>query len=262
MSRGDTSGRAEVMLGSGWDEEATAHLSDLLHAGADEAVRDHWTAYLKGAATFRGVPMSGVRAAVRTVVRDHQLLRHPDEDLLALAVSWTARPDSEDKLAAVLLVAEHLRARLRTEHADQLARPFAEGHITDWNVCDWYAVKALHAYLTPSGPADRDRALRIADWTHTGGLWQRRAGLVAFVKTAAAADLQFEGFPDLVLDACAANLVVPDRFAHTGPGWVLRELSRARPERVAAFVKDHPELSEEGRRMATARLRAGPYRRR
>ena len=206
--------------------------------------------------------MSGVRAAVRTVVRDRHLLRHPDEDLLDLAVSWTARPDSEDKLAAVLLVAEHLRARLRTEHVDQLARPFAEGYITDWNVCDWYAVKALHAYLTPSGPADPDRALPVAEWTRGAGLWQRRAGLVAFVKIAASAELQFEGFPDLVLEACAANLVVPDRFAHTGPGWVLRELSRTWPDRVAAFVEDHPELSEEGRRMATARLRAGPYRRR
>jgi len=43
---------------------------------------------------------------------------------------------------------------------------------------------------------------------------------------------------------------------------VLRELSRAVPEAVAAFVEAHPEMSAEARRMATARLRAGPYRRR
>ena len=60
----------------------------------------------------------------------------------------------------------------------------------------------------------------------------------------------FEGFVPLVLDACAANLVSDDRFAHTGPGWVLRELSRADPEAVAAFVDAHPELSAEARRMA------------
>lgn len=66
-------------------------------------------------------------------------------------------------MAAVLFVAEHLPARLRTEHADQLARPFIQGHITDGNVCDWYAVKALHTYLTPSGPAEPDRAARVAD---------------------------------------------------------------------------------------------------
>ena len=83
-----------------------------------------------------------------------------------------------------------------------------------------------------------------------------------FVGLAADADDQYSGFVDLVLDACSANLVSDDRFAHTGPGWVLRELSRSEPERVVAFVDEHPELSSEGRRMATARLRPGPYRRR
>ena len=248
--------------GADWVGKATAHLDELLQAGADQGTRDHWTAYLKGTATFRGVPMNGIRAAVNTVVRDHHLLQYPDDDLLALAVSWTAQGDSEDKLAAILLIAEHLRTRLLTEHIDQLAQPFIDAHITDWNVCDWYAVKALHGYLTPAGTVERDRAHRLAEWTLGPGLWQRRAGLVGFVKTAGSADRQFEGYTDLVLNACAANLVVPDRFAHTGPGWVLRELSRSQPESVAAFVDNHPELSREGRRMATAHLRSGTYRRR
>jgi hypothetical protein len=55
---------------------------------------------------------------------------------------------------------------------------------------------------------------------------------------------------------------VADRFAHPGPGWALRELSAAEPERVRDFVDAHPELSPEGRRMALARLTSGPYRRR
>ena len=58
----------------------------------------------------------------------------------------------------------------------------------------------------------------------------------------------------LLLDACAANIRFADRFAHTGPGWALRELSVAEPERVREFVDAHPELSREGRRMALARL--------
>ncbi len=126
---------------AGWMNEATARLTDLLQAAADDGTRRHWTAYLKGTATFRGAPMGGVRAAVRAVVREHRLLKHSDDDLLALTVAWAGRPGSEDKLAAVLLVAEHLGPRLRTEHADQLALPFTEGHITDWNVCDWYGVR-------------------------------------------------------------------------------------------------------------------------
>ncbi|MGW0822343.1 DNA alkylation repair protein [Streptomyces sp. NPDC002845] len=37
----------------------------------------------------------------------------------------------------------------------------------------------------------------------------------------------------MLLDAAAANLVSGDGFAHTGPGWLLRELSRTAPDRVA-----------------------------
>jgi hypothetical protein len=43
---------------------------------------------------------------------------------------------------------------------------------------------------------------------------------------------------------------------------LLRELSRSHPDQVAQFVDAHPELSAEAARMATARLRPGPYRRR
>ncbi len=145
-----------------------------------------------------------------------------------------------------------------------LTRPFQLGALADWNIVDWYATKALNAYLTAgsAGPVAADRAAVLVEWTGASGLWQRRAGLVAFVRTAGRPDRHFPGYTDLILTACAANLVDTDRFAHTGPGWVLRELSRARPELVAGFVDAHPELSAEGRRMATALLRAGPYRRR
>jgi hypothetical protein len=52
--------------------------------------------------------MAGVRTAVRHVVRDHELGERPVKQLFALAHGWFARESSEDKLAAVLLVAEHL----------------------------------------------------------------------------------------------------------------------------------------------------------
>jgi 3-methyladenine DNA glycosylase AlkD len=232
-----------------------------LAAASDPDVREWWERYLKGTARFRGVPMAGIRAAVAAVWREHELAAWPTAGLLRLARRWFTHADSEDKLAATLLLAEHLAGRLTLADADTLARPLAEGHVGDWGVCDWYATKALHAFLV-ADPGDlQARAEAVASWTRAPGLWQRRAGVVAFVKLAAK-DLPFPSFVDLVLDACAANLVSDDRFAHTGPGWVLRELSRTVPDRVARFVEEHPELSREAMRMATARLRPGPYRRR
>ncbi|MDQ4132410.1 MAG: DNA alkylation repair protein [Actinomycetota bacterium] len=243
-------------------DEVTAQLDRLLTDVADDATRAHWERYMKGTAAFRGVPMAGIRKVVRCLWKEHHLGDRPTDELLALAQRWFARRDSEDKLAAVLLIAEHLVDRLELRHHAALAHPLEVGNIADWGVCDWYANKALHGYLTEADDERESRARAIAAWTHTDRLWQRRAGLVAFVRLAPLADRQFDGFIPLVLDACAANLVSDDRFAHTGPGWVLRELSKAAPEAVAEFVESHPELSAEGRRMATARLRPGKYRRR
>lgn len=242
-------------------DDVTAHLDELLRVAADDATRRHWERYLKGAATFRGVPMAGVRTSVRRLWHDHALGERPIDELIALSHRWFARPASEDKLAAVLLIAEHLVGRLELSHHRDLARPLETGNIADWNVCDWYATKALHGYLKGADDLEA-RARAIAAWTGADRLWQRRAGVVAFVRLAPIADRQFNGLVPLILEACAANLVSDDRFAHTGPGWVLRELSIAAPEAVSRFVERHPELSTEARRMATARLRPGTYRRR
>lgn len=241
-----------------WSEALAARLE----AAADPATREWWESYLKGTAAFRGVPMRGTRRAVRALWREGIDALELDEQL-AVALAWFAQPTSEDKLAGALLVAEHLAPRLRARDGDLLARPFESGAIADWNVCDWTATKALHAFVTGGGDEVLEaRAVTIAGWSRTASLWQRRAALVAFVGVAARGEANFVGFTDLLLDACARNLTSDDRFAHTGPGWLLRELSVAEPERVGAFVEAHPELSSEGRRMALARLRPGPYRRR
>ena len=75
-----------------WIGPATEQLQELLAATAVDSVREHWAAYLKGTATFRGVPMKGVRTAVATVVRTHQLLQRPDDDVLTLAVAGQRGP--------------------------------------------------------------------------------------------------------------------------------------------------------------------------
>jgi hypothetical protein len=47
----------------------------------------------------------------------------------------------------------------------------------------------------------------------------------------------------------------PERFAQTGTGWVLRELSLAEPERVVEFIAQHAgPFSTEALRSATAKL--------
>jgi 3-methyladenine DNA glycosylase AlkD len=90
-----------------------------------------------------------------------------------------------------------------------------------------------------------------------GNLWQRRAAGVAFVNLAKDGDDNFPGFSDMLLEVCESTVRHPERFAQTGTGWVLRELGRAEPARVLAFIEANlAHFSSEGLRYATEKMPA------
>ena len=101
----------------------------------------------------------------------------------------------------------------------------------------------------------------VAGWTDAPGLWRRRAAIVGFVNLVGQDEEPFAGCRRLVLEACGRNVTDEQRFAQTGVGWVLRELSVADPDAVLAFVAEHgAHMSTEARRTATARLPTGSAR--
>lgn len=255
---------------TGADSGATATLQAALAAAADDDTRAWWERYLKGEAEFRGVKMAVTRATVRAIVADPANHLDPDDPdrLLDLAATWFAQRHSEDKLAGVLLLAEHALPALDRDHLDRLAAPLADGSIADWNVCDWYGVKVLGPFVAAGaddGDGDRHggggelraRAEAIADWSRVDHLWQRRAGAVAFVDHAATEPELYPGFTDRLVEVCHTNAADDRRWAQTSVGWLLRELSRREPDLVARVVADLPDLSTEARRNATKYLRAG-----
>jgi hypothetical protein len=105
--------------------------------------------------------MAAIRTAVRTLWRSAQLSGWPTSQLLALAEHWIGQPLGEDKLAG----------RLTLEDGDALSRPLAEGKLADWSRCDWYATKALHAYLTTNPQQLQARAEQVAGWSTAASLW-------------------------------------------------------------------------------------------
>src|SRR5215208_5526854 len=76
-----------------------ARLQLRLNARATAATREWWTKYLRGAASFRGVKMGDVRAAVHTWFEEEQVAEHlsvgqqKDLALMLLEADYT-----EDKL--------------------------------------------------------------------------------------------------------------------------------------------------------------------
>jgi 3-methyladenine DNA glycosylase AlkD len=227
-----------------------------LNARATAATREWWTKYLRGAASFRGVKMGDVRAAVHTWFEEERLGEHLSVGQQRdLALMLFEENDTEDKLAGVLFLQEILLpAGALDWHSDlpRFARHFDRGYIRDWNVCDWFCVKVLGPLAEQQGEAC---ARAISEWRAAESVWQQRASVVAFVNLASKGDQNFPGFTEMVLDNCSHLLGSQERFAQTGVGWVLRELSRSDGGRVIGFVEANlNRFSREALKNATKYL--------
>ena len=220
------------------DSKRIARLQRALDERATEKSRAFWTRYLKGDAAFRGVPMKGVREATHTWWAEEGVASLEGDAQFAVALALFEQEFTEDKLAGVIALAELLLHDLRVAHLPALADLFEEGHISDWNLCDWFCVKVL-GKMVEHAAEPLTMASAIAEWRNSKPLWQRRAACVAFVNHAKQGDTQIEGLTELILESADALVRDPERFAQTGVGWVLRELSLAELERVVAFTEEH-----------------------
>jgi 3-methyladenine DNA glycosylase AlkD len=227
-----------------------------LDAHATDATREWWTRYLRGAASFRGVKMADIRTAVHAWFEEERLgeslsvARQKD-----LALTLFEEKYSEDKVAGILFLQEILLPAGALDWPSDLprfARLFDLEYISDWNVCDWFCVKVLGPLAEEQGEAC---ARAISGWREAESVWRRRASVVAFVDLAKKGDQNFPGFIEMVLDNCSHLLRSQERFAQTGVGWVLRELSRSDEDRVIGFVEANLErFSREGLKNATRYL--------
>src|SRR3712207_5853265 len=227
-----------------------------LNARATVAKREWWTKYLRGAASFRGVKMGDVRTALHAWFEEEQVAEHlsvgqqKDLALMLLEADYT-----EDKLAGVLFLQEILLLVGALDWRSDLprfARLFDQGYIHDWNICDWFCVKVLGSLVEQQGEAC---ARAISEWREANSVWQRRASVVAFANLASKGDRNFAGFTGMVLDTCSQLLRSQERFAQSGVGWILRELSRSDEGRVIRFVEANLDrFSREGLKNATKDL--------
>jgi 3-methyladenine DNA glycosylase AlkD len=209
-----------------------------LESKANPKTKAWWEGYLKGAIPFRGVKMGDIRSALHTWLREESIPTElsPAENM-ELALQLLQEIHCEDKLAGILYLQEVLIPSGALDWRRDLARfadLFQDGYIYDWNTCDWFCVKVLGPLAELEG---QPCARAISAWSNSENLWQRRAAGVAFVNLAKKGEAYFPGFSEMLLETCAALLQSQERFSQTGAGWVLRELSLAEPQRVAAFIQ-------------------------
>ncbi len=227
-----------------------------INAKADTKTKEWWERYLKQVIPFRGVKMGDIRTVLHQWYKEEQIESNLTNDQhLELALQLFEGKYAEDKLAGILFLQEIvLKKEMVNTHAviPRFGSLFNNDLIFDWNISDWFCVKVLGPLVQRYGePIARE----ISEWKSAENLWQRRASVVAFVNLAKHGEANFPGFTDLVLHNCEALIQSRERFAQTGAGWVLRELSLANQEKISNFLTVNVSLfTVGGFRYATKKL--------
>lgn len=200
------------------------------------------------------------RSTLGTTVRgwwtEQGLSEHPAAVGKRIAIALLEQKQADQKLAGIFVLEELLADHLRASDLAAFAGLFAHRRLADSSVVDAFGVKVLGTLLRRvRGRNEVARAL--AQWRNAESVWQRRAACAAFTAVAPQGDGALPGFTQLVLTVCSTIVWSVDRNDQTAVGWLLRELSRAEPTRVEAFVRRHARfMSREAVRQAIERMPA------
>ncbi len=227
------------------DSRDTRHLIQALQLKLDKVAKkntkDWWEEYLRNSIEFRGVNIVKIRDEMNQWYVDQQVGQMSTRSQMDLAFSFFLERYAEDKLVGVLFLQEHIIPKNEIGWIVLLSRIeeiFNGGYIVDWNVCDWLCVRVIGPLIETNG---KTCAEAVASWRDSENLWQARASVVSFVNMAKDGDQVIRGLPQIILTACMELIKRSERFAKTGVGWVLRELSVSDREGVIKFIEVNRE---------------------
>lgn len=184
-------------------------------------------AYLKSDLEFVGVAAKPLRAVARSFLDRHCGLQR--DDLVELASALWARPVYELKASAVALL-ERKVPMLHQDDLDVVETFLRRSHT--WALVDWLSIKVAAPLV--------DRDLRGAEptlrrWSRDDDFWVRRASMLAQLPALRSGGGDFELFA-----ACAGRMLKEKEFfIRKAIGWVVRDVSRKRPDLSFRFLLQH-----------------------
>ncbi|HEV8468492.1 MAG TPA: DNA alkylation repair protein [Candidatus Limnocylindria bacterium] len=197
-----------------------------LRRGGNRTRAAHDKAYLKSDLRFWGADLPAIRAAVREYCRAHSDLTRAD--LRAIAETLYATNVHELRASAIGVLECHRETLIGRDLSwlvDLVRRS------KSWAYVDWIAPKVVGDVIA------RDPGSRryLEKWAKDESFWVRRAALLAEHDTLRA------GQGDFALWSRLAEEMLDERevFIRKAIGWVLREVSKKRPELTYEFLRKH-----------------------
>jgi len=183
-------------------------------------------AYLKSDLRFWGTGQDSIRASVREYCALHPDLTRTDLRNVAETLYAT---DVHELRASAIGVLERRRERLVDRDMPWLIALVRKSK--SWAYVDWIAPKVIGDVIARD-PRSRKR---LAVWAKDDDFWVRRAALLA------EHDALRAGGGDFALWSRLAAPMLDERefFIRKAIGWVLREVSKKRPELTYEFFRTH-----------------------
>lgn len=207
--------------------DAEVLLANRFRADADPASAKAQQAYMKTTLSFHGVDAKTVRAAAAEFIKLHDAALDRVA-LRAIAEHLFATPWFDLRTAAIAIL-ERRRKRLTAADLPWLVELVRIAGC--WAHVDYLATKVIGAIVgdPPAVPA------RIRAWARDPDLWVRRTALLC------QHDQLAHGGGDFALWTEIAVPMLPETvfWIRKALGWVLRAVSKRRPELTAAFLRAH-----------------------
>ncbi len=181
-------------------------------------------AYMKSALDFHGVDSATMRGEAASYYADK-----PSYELLVADATALFATDAFDLRSVAIALLERHEQLLSAEDLPWLVELARTGAC--WAHVDHVATAVIDPVLARDG----DVAPRLRAWAGDASFWVRRVALLGQLRVLR------RGGGDFALFAELAAPMLPERefFIRKAIGWVLREVSKQRPELVRDFLLAH-----------------------
>jgi len=210
------------------ESSAVTFFTDRLRRAGSAARATGEKAYLKSDLRFWGTGQEPIRAAVRDYSRAHSDLTRAELRAVAEALYATR---VHELRASAIGVLERNRETLIDRDMTWLIGLVRQSR--SWAYVDWLAPKVIGDVIARD-PRSRKR---LSVWARDDDFWVRRAALLA------EHDALRGGGGDFALWSRIAASMLDERefFIRKAIGWVLREVSKQRPDLTFEFLRKHRE---------------------
>ncbi len=185
--------------------------------------------YLKSNLQFYGVPLPTIRKTVKEHCNGHPDLSRGD--ILKL-VSALWKTDHHELRSMGIGLLERRGVLLMVKDMGVVEK--LVGQSETWAYVDWLAVKVAGGLILDYPSAKRV----LPRWSRDSYMWVRRSSMLALLPSLKRDGTDFSMFSGFA----SAMIEEKDFFIRKAIGWVLREVSKKRPDETFGFLDQHVDV--------------------